>query len=263
MCHWFLAFIVLFTALLSACGAKDIPTPSGLILKPVEGGTFTMGSEQASPESRPAHEVTLSSYLMADREITQDLWFFLMEQNPSSTHSGNLPVEGITWWEALEFCNRLSLREGLDPVYEISGWQVRWKTGSKGYRLPTEAEWEYAARVGRHGSGDLFSGSRDSAAVAWLLETSGRRTHEPAQKAPNTLGIYDMTGNVAEWCWDWWGPYPPEAQSDPRGAASGVWKVVRGGHSLHPAQSSTVLTRFWNSASNFNLMLGLRVVRSL
>lgn len=182
----------------------------------VEGGTFTMGatSEQGSDAldfEKPAHQVTLSDYYIGQTEVTQSLWKAVMGSNPSNYKGDNLPVEQVSWDECQVFIQKLN---------QLTGKQ---------FRLPTEAEWEYAARGGRKSRGYKYAGGNDIGLVAWYKGNSGNETHPVATKQANELGIYDMSGNVWEWCSDWYGDYQSSSQSDPQGPSSGFFRVSRGG----------------------------------
>ena len=182
----------------------------------VEGGTFTMGatSEQggdAYDGEKPAHSVTLSSYHIGQTEVTQELWEAVMGSNPNRFKGSNRPVECVSWDDCQEFLSRLN---------RITG---------KRFRLPTEAEWEYAARGGSRSRGYKYSGSDNIYDVAWYNDNSGSTTHPVAIKRPNELGLYDMSGNVWEWCSDWYGAYSSSAQSNPTGPSTGSRRVGRGG----------------------------------
>ncbi len=181
----------------------------------VKGGTFTMGctSEQSGcdNEESPAHKVTLSDYCMGETEVTQALWKAVMGRNPSKWTGDNLPVENVSWDDAQEFIRKLNQKTG------------------RNFRLPTEAEWEYAARGGSQSRGYQYSGSNTLGNVAWYYGNSGSQTHPVKTKQPNELGLYDMSGNVWEWCADWYGSYSGSAQTDPAGPGSGSFRVFRGG----------------------------------
>ena len=181
----------------------------------VDGGTFTMGatSEQKKPDKdeKPKHQVTLSSYYIGETEVTQALWKAVMGNNPSRFKGDNLPVEKVSWEDCQTFIGKLN---GL--------------TG-KSFRLPTEAEWEYAARGGKGSNHTQYSGGSMIDDVAWYDGNSGNKTHSVKTKRPNELGLYDMSGNVWEWCQDWYGNYSSNAQTNPTGPDSGSGRVNRGG----------------------------------
>ena len=182
----------------------------------VEGGTFQMGAtpEQGSEAfsgEKPVHSVTLSSYHIGETPVTQALWKAVMGSNPSGFKGDNLPVEKVSWNDCQEFIQKLN---------QLTG---------KKFRLPTEAEWEYAARGGKHHSPYKYAGSNSLDEVAWNEGNSGGATHSVKTKKPNALGIYDMSGNVWEWCEDWYGAYSGSAQTDPKGPASCSDRVLRGG----------------------------------
>ncbi len=181
----------------------------------VDGGTFTMGatSEMTTPNyyEKPTHQVTLSSYYIGESEVTQALWTAVMGNNPSYFKGDNLPVEQVSWEDCQTFIGRLN---GLT---------------SKRFRLPTEAEWEYAARGGKRSNHTQYSGGSMIDDVAWYDGNSGSKTHSVKTKKPNELGLYDMSGNVMEWCQDWYGSYSSNAQTNPTGPDSGSYRVLRGG----------------------------------
>ncbi len=182
----------------------------------VEGGTFCMGatSEQGSDafnHEKPVHSVTLNSYYIGKTEVTQALWKAVMGSNPSDFKGDNLPVEYVSWNDCHEFIRKLNALTGQN------------------FRLPTEAEWEFACRGGNNSRGYKYSGSNYIYNVAWYGDNSGNKTHPVATKSPNELGIYDMNGNVWEWCSDWYGGYTSGAQTNPKGPDSGSGRVGRGG----------------------------------
>jgi formylglycine-generating enzyme required for sulfatase activity len=182
----------------------------------VQGGTFTMGctSEQGDDcdgDEKPTHNVTLSSYYMGKFEVTQALWKAVMGSNPSNFKGDNLPVENVSWEDCKDFIISLNA-----------------KTGGN-FRLPTEAEWEYAARGGNRRDGTKYSGGYNMNNVGWYADNSGSTTHTVGTKSPNGLGIYDMSGNVWEWCNDWYGSYSSSLQTNPQGASSSSRRVLRGG----------------------------------
>ena len=213
----------------------------------VGGGTFTMGatSEQGSDawdEEKPAHEVTLSDYYIGQTEVTQALWEAVMGSNPSDSKGGNLPVERVSWDDCQVFIQKLN---------QLTGKQ---------FRLPTEAEWEYAARGGRKSRGCKYAGGNDIGLVAWYDDNnSGNRVHTVATKQANELGIYDMNGNVWEWCSDWYDGYQLSSQSDPQGPSSGSSRVNRGGICYGDARGCRVSDRSYNTPVGRFDVLGLRL----
>ncbi len=181
----------------------------------VAGGTFTMGatSEQGSDadnNEKPEHEVTVSPYSIGETEVTQELWEAVMENNPSNFKGSKRPVESVSWNDCQNFIRKLNAATG------------------KSFRLPTEAEWEYAARGGNRSRGYKYSGSNTLGDVAWYTDNSST-THDVATKKSNELGLYDMSGNVYEWCSDWYGSYSSSSQTNPKGAGGGSFRVCRGG----------------------------------
>lgn len=214
---------------------------------PVEGGTFTMGatSEQgsdANEDEKPAHEVTLSDYYIGQTEVTQALWKAVMGSNPSDSKGDNLPVEQVSWDDCQVFIQNLN---------QLTGKQ---------FRLPTEAEWEYAARGGRKSRGCKYAGGNDIGLVAWYDDNnSGNRAHTVATKQANELGIYDMNGNVWEWCSDWYDGYQLSSQSDPQGPSSGSSRVNRGGICYGDARGCRVSDRNYNTPVGRFDVLGLRL----
>ena len=182
----------------------------------VEGSTFTMG---ATPEQgndayeyeRPAHQVTLSDYYIGRYEVTQKEWQAVMGDNPSKFYGDNLPVDYVSGNDCQDFINKLNQLTGLK------------------FRLPTEAEWEFAARGGKQSKSYKYSGSDNAKNIAWYVKNSGSKPHQVGTKEPNELGIYDMSGNVGEWCGDWYGRYSSSAQTNPTGPSSGSARVLRGG----------------------------------
>ena len=213
----------------------------------VGGDTFTMGatSEQGSDawdEEKPAHEVTLSDYYIGQTEVTQALWEAVMGSNPSDSKGDNLPVERVSWDDCQVFIQKLN---------QLTGKQ---------FRLPTEAEWEYAARGGRKSRGYKYAGGNNIDSVAWCDGNSGNETHPVATKQANELGIYDMSGNVLEWCSDWCGDYTSSSQSDPQGSSSGSFRVIRGGCYYNFTRNCRVSYRISNTMDYRSGYLGLRLL---
>jgi formylglycine-generating enzyme required for sulfatase activity len=233
---------------------------------PVKGGTFTMGSPASEAgreaDEGPQHQVTVSGFYMGKYEVTQKEWRDVMGNNPSDFKGNDLPVEQVSWFDAVEYCNRRSVMEGLEPAYTISGHTVTWNRNANGYRLPTEAEWEYAAKGGgKDNPVFIYSGSNSVDAVAWYSSNSGGRTHPVGTKQANSLGLYDMSGNVWEWCWDWYGGYSSGSQTDPLGAATGSTRVVRGGAWSSGVMALRSARRGWTTPSYRYWYNGFRLVR--
>ena len=260
----------------------------------VEGGTFTMGAireqiPEALEDEEPTHKVTLSSFMIGKYEVTQELWEGVMGSNPSIFKGSKQPVQLVKWYEVIEFCNILSERQGLTPAYTINKnekdpsnnsqydevkWMVTCDFNANGYRLPTEAEWEYAARGGIKSFGYVgveikYSGSNSLDEVGWYgaeNKTGNRestdKTSEVGKKQPNELGLYDMSGNVWEWCWDWYGEYTSSSQTDPKGPNSGSFRVMRGGSWLNDAENCRVAFRDSHPPSYRKSDIGFRLVRT-
>ena len=214
----------------------------------VSGGTFQMGAtsdqgSDAESDEKPVHQVTLSDYYIGETEVTQELWQAVMGSNPSyHTGSGQLPVEYVTWNDCQTFITKLNALTGMQ------------------FRLPTEAEWEFAARGGNSSQGYKYSGSNNIDDVAWYYDNSfNSKTHEVGTKLPNELGLYDMSGNVYEMCQDWYGSYSSSAQTNPTGPTSGSSRVNRGGSWHNYARYCRVSNRNGNAPDDRNGDLGLRL----
>ena len=208
----------------------------------------------------PQHSVTVSSFYMGKYPVTQKEYQAVMGSNPSRFNGDNLPVEQVTWFDAVNYCNRLSQKEGLTPAYTINGENVTWNSNASGYRLPTEAEWEYACRAGTTTA--YNTGANISDNTGWYDTNSGDKTHPVGQKAANAWGLYDMHGNVNEWCWDWFGAYSTGAQTDPKGASSGSGRVIRGGGWIDNAKFLRSADRLNAAPSNRRGSIGFRLVRN-
>ena len=229
----------------------SIPVKDGISIEMVrvEAGTFTMGAtlEMENPldDEKPAHQVTLTNdYYIGKYEVTQALWKAVMGNNPSYSKGNNLPVERVSWDNCQKFISKLN---------RITG---------KTFRLPTEAEWEYAARGGNKSRGYQYSGSSNLSDVAWYEDNSGNKTHNVGSKQANELGIYDMSGNVHEWCQDWYDKYSNSSKVNPTGANSGSYRVSRGGGWANSAGLCNSSSRVSETPGNRSGSLGLRLVLS-
>ena len=189
-----------------------------------------MGDNDGNNDEKPAREVEVSGFFMCKFVVTQKEWLDEMGALHCRFKGNRFPAVSVSWFDAIEYANRRSLREGLTPPYITGGESVNWNRAANGYRLPTEAEWEFAARGGRGSPGNFaYSGSDCADEVAWYNKNSVGNMREVGMKKPNALGLHDMSGNVWEWVWDWYGPYPGGAQADPAGAPAGTCRVIRGG----------------------------------
>lgn len=250
----------------------------------ITGGTFQMGSpdtESWRTDDETLHPVTVSDFYMAPYEVTQAEYEAVVGNNPSNFPGSDLPVENITWLEAVSFCNAYSEEKGLEPVYSIDGQNVSWNRSMDGYRLPTEAEWEYACRAGT--TTPFYMENSPSAEEAnyygyypYMIEdnyfSQGNLEVKPGEYrqttvavgsfSPNPLGLYDMHGNVGEWTWDIYGEYPENEQTDPVGAASGTRRVYRGGGWNDFAKNMRCAYRAMMDQDKGSFNIGIRLVRN-
>jgi formylglycine-generating enzyme required for sulfatase activity len=268
--------ISIFTlVLLCAISHAQQPTIENFIF--VEGGTFTMAGSSISDMIKelpaelswllssegPEHQVTVSSFYIGKYEVTQKEWAEVIGINPSNSKGDNLPIENVSWYDAIDYCNKRSIKEGLTPAYQGSGDAITCNFKANGYRLPTEAEWEYA---GKGGNKDRtlyeYAGSDDADSVGWYKSNSGGTIHPVGAKVSNSLGIFDMSGNIWEWCWDWYKGYSALAQTNPEGPLSGSERVIRGGGWDDKKSAASTTFRFKTNPSKRNGELGFRLVRS-
>ncbi|HNZ07944.1 MAG TPA: SUMF1/EgtB/PvdO family nonheme iron enzyme [Candidatus Cloacimonadota bacterium] len=253
-------------------------TPPGMVY--VEGGSFMMGSYDGESDERPVHMITISSFFIGKYEVTKKEWLDIEGASTSSTNGKDFPIDLITWYDAVEYCNARSIKEGLNPCYSInkdlndpnnlsSSDNVKWTVSinweANGYRLPTEAEWEYAARAGSRSNGYLYSGSDDIGSVAWYIGNSDGSSVKVGNLDASELGTYDMSGNVWEWCWDWYDKrcYSSSSCLDGKGASSGSERSLRGGSwdNMDSDCRTTNRDSFDPGFSGANV--GFRVVRSV
>lgn len=270
------------------CWAK---APDNFVL--VKGGTF-----KNTKSNYYGKGITLPDFYIDKYDVTQREWVDVMGSNPSKFKGDDLPVEMVSWYDSIEYCNRRSIQEGLKPYYKIDKnkkdpnnlpdprfgeldpikWTVTVNPGANGYRLPTEAEWEYAAGGGQLSKSYDYSGSDFIEDVAWYWRNSGDniltgfwswpaieqnhdRTRPVGEKKPNELGLYDMSGNVREWCWDWYGELPANA-ADPQGGKSGYSRVWKGGGWMGAAFTDKTSYRGHLAANAAGPDQGLRLCRN-
>ena len=247
----------------------------------IPAGSFVMGTpvgELGREADESQHEVTLTSgCYMSETEVTQAEWVAMMGTNPSEFPGCDCcPVENVNWFDAVDYCNQLSQAQGFSPAYDVDGTTVTWLPNTDGFRLPTEAEWEYACRAGTSTgfyngeityedgcSGTPMDPNLDE--IAWFCaNTDPWGTKPAAQKEPNAWGLYDMSGNIREWCWDWYAfNYPAGPVTDPTGPQSGTWRVTRGG-SFHNMSKECRSGRRTNQYPDLHhYVYGIRVVRSI
>jgi len=264
------------------------PPPPPVQMIYVPGGTFTIGRTTGSgySDELPTHTVTLNSFYIGNYEVTQAEYSQYMQPGYSWTSAeglgDNYPAYNVSWYAILKYCNLRSMAEGLIPCYTINGstnpanwgavptdYNDAWDAAicdwnANGYRLPTEAEWEYAARGATNNPDYLYSGSDDINAVAWYESNSGQTSHPVGTKAPNGIGTYDMSGNVYEWCWDWYGYgyYSSSPQNNPTGPASGSYRMVRCGGWIDSAGGCQVARRSNHVPSCGSYVVGFRLCRS-
>ena len=210
-------------------------------MMPVEGGTFQMGSNDGKSNGKPVHQVTLSDYHIGQTEVTQELWEAVMGSNPSDFKGAKNPVNKVSWNDCQEFIRKLNSLTGAN------------------FRLPTEAEWEFAARGGNKSRGYKYSGHKNLGSVAWYEGNSGKKVHPVGSKSPNELGLYDMSGNAEEWCADWYGSYSSSPQTNPTGPSSSSYRVCRGGCWDTYAWGCHVVYRNFYRPTYASYNLGLRL----
>lgn len=262
---------------LSACSAGNSQLNDDMVF--VEGGAF-----KSSKSSFTNKNETLDSFYIGKYEVTQKEWMEIMGENPSGFKGDDLPVEMVSWYDAVEYCNQKSIKENLKPYYNIDKdnldtnnhnendnikWNVTINEGANGYRLPTEAEWEYAASGGQKSLDYTYSGSNNPDEVAWYwinagdniltgdwswpaIESNRNQTKKVGTQKANELGIYDMSGNVREWCWEWY--------SDPEGPKQ-TWRVVKGGGWMGGVNNNEIAFRGKFDANGFGPDQGFRIVR--
>lgn len=221
----------------------------------VSGGTFPMGSRSGDADEAPVHEATVGGLWVSATEITQAQYASVTGSNPSLFTGAEQPVDNVSWLDAVAYCNGLSEKLGLKPVYtRLTGGGVEFDGDANGIRLPTEAEWEWLARGGATGK---------TTGVGWTNQTSGGTSHPAGRTEVDALGLYDLSGNVWEWCWDWYGPYSAEPQHRPQGPGSGTYRVGRGGTWALGSYAARATNRVELGTPGYhNPVAGFRVVRN-
>lgn len=242
----------------------------------IKGSDYTIGIVDNKPIT-----VKINDYFISKYEINQKTYAMIMGNNPSKIKGDLLPVESVSWYEAVEFCNKLSFMERLDPVYVIVknkkdpnyfpvkpdedkfNWWVKSNWDADGYRLPSSIEWEYAAKSGDKAKNYTYSGSNSYNDVAWFLENSNKTLQFPGKKKPNELGIFDLSGNVSEWCWDW---FPLDNSSSvftsDKGSISGSYKICKGGNYLTNFKDGVLSKNYLFQPGLQDKLIGIRIVRN-
>ena len=287
----FLQFFLVFTAVFLSCGSDDknpvspggddnnlfVPVGDdnnlvvpgganlpGLTMVSIPGGTFRMGADSGFTDisDETPHNVTVDAFQMSATEITQAQYIEVMKTNPSySQEDHRCPVEQVRWYDAVTFCNKLSRAAGLHPCYNLSTGECDFT--KNGFRLPTEAEWEYACRAGTSTAYYTGDTEEDLSRAGWYYGNSEAITHPVGRKEPNSWGLYDMHGNVKEWCNDWWDPdyYNISPDKNPTGPETGPLRVFRGGSYLRQADACQSAYRNAGPPEKIYRTVGFRIVR--
>ena len=246
---------------------REITTKSGIVMIALPAGHFTMGDDNGEDNEMPAHRVRLDAFTMDKYEVTQKAYKDLMGTiPPTKTPGDDRPVQQVTWLQAVKYCNARSRAEGLQPCYDTSTGECNFD--ADGYRLPTEAEWEYACRAGTTGEYFCQDGPRALRTCAWFRDTARKTPHPVGRKRPNPWGLHDMQGNVSEWCNDHYDEayYRKGPSDNPKGPASGKYRVVRGGNWGSGADSCRSSARYYEAPMFADVcfqreVIGFRCVR--
>jgi len=268
-------FLICLVSTTLFCSFITLQNPILTLVK-IEGGSFLMGSKDdnrvAENDEQKQHEVKVSSFEINRLEVTVWEWKeyckktkTAMPKTPVWGWNDNYPITNVTWFDAIKYCNWLSKQDGLKPAYTLAGPNVACDFTANGYRLPTEAEWEFAAKGGTKSKNTFFSGSNEVTEIAWHVKNSERRPHAVGTKLPNELGIHDMSGNVWEWCWDWYNKdyYKIEDGNNPKGPIRGEKKSVRGGSWDSQESYLRTANRISTVPSITNEFYGFRLARTI
>jgi len=274
----FVVGLLIFLLFITSCRKNDVSEQKYLPLEMINipAGTFLIGSDKGYVVNEsPRISINLNSFYISRYEITQFQYETIMKTNPSYYIWGDCPVEQVTWFDAINFCNQLSIKEGLNQAYLISDSIVIWNKEANGYRLPTEAEWEYACKAKTetdYYSGDMTraegTSSIDTALnkAGWYIANSEQITHIVGQKQPNAFGLYDMHGNVWEWCWDWFEDksylYLENNILNPSGKEIGIEKCLRGGSWFNNAFNCRSTLRYYANPTYKNVAVGFRIAKN-
>lgn len=245
--------LTLLAVLIEGCGDGDEPalhipqqitTKTGIEMVLIPGGEFIMGDSRGEDDEKPAHKVKISAFYMDKYEVTQEAYEAMMGRNPAKFKGPDKPVERVSWFGAIQYCNMRSLREDLTPCYDLEGLECNYE--ADGYRLPTEAEWEYACRAGT-GTRYCFGNAPGKLGrYAWFKENASKTSRPVGQKKPNPWSLYDMHGNVWEWCNDYYSEnyYQKNGGENPHGPSTGEERVLRGGSWANGAESLRCWRRY-------------------
>jgi formylglycine-generating enzyme required for sulfatase activity len=249
-----------------SAGIQVIKTACGMDMVPVPAGQFIMGVNEGPIDAKPAHPVKVDAFAMDQSEITQAVYEKITGANPSRRKNPANPVEQVTWTAAVRFCNERSRQEGLTPCYDTNTWACDFT--ANGYRLPTEAEWEYACRAGSSSRFFFGDNAEELKSFAWFKDNCQSKPHPVAQRKPNAWGLYDMAGNVSEWCNDYYAAkyYRTSPDNNPRGPREGEKRVLRGGAWSSSAENCASWARNCDEAGLTDICLtmdsdGFRCVR--
>ncbi|GAB1468194.1 hypothetical protein MASR2M64_09030 [Candidatus Cloacimonadota bacterium] len=244
--------------------AKPAEENKALSMVLVPADTLVMGSiaPDADDDEFPLLTIKLAPFYISPQEITLKEWLMVFPTNPSTNMDNDLPVDNVSFYDVIEFCNAKSLKDGYRACYDYYDTEVVCNFGADGYRLPTEAEWEAAAKAGKQRDFSVYSGSNQADKVGWYNGNSEAHVHPGGEKDANSLGLFDMSGNMFEWVWNWYAPYSYRVSDLYKGPEKGTDKVIRGGSWYHPASEMRVSNRNFAKPYAKNSYTGFRVVRS-